>query len=202
MPYQLDESHLQALRWFEHNAGLEFAQRPFDVGLPIKVTSLQKGIWKPAHVPYAVSVVQTHKGIYDDQDPLFFDDATWKYFYHQQGKTAEDYRDPNRLYANTALFACMRDRVPVGVIIPAEDGRELHQLRVGQPGVLPVGEQRRLDDGGGLGHPLLDRPVDPVDLVALGGELDVQAALGVELQVQLEQPAVGVHLGADLLADL
>lgn len=123
MPYQLEASHQDALLWFERHAGFEFAQRPFDVGLPIKITSLQKGIWKPAGTPYAVSVVQTHKGIYDDQDPLYFDDATWKYFYHQQGKTAEDYRDPNRLYANTALFACMKDRVPVGVIIPAEDGQ-------------------------------------------------------------------------------
>lgn len=120
--YQLEARHLRALQWFEQNAGLEFNQRPFDVGLDIKVTSLQKGIWKPAGIPYAVSVVQTHKGIYDDQDPIFFEDDSWKYFYHQQGKSAADFVDPTHLYANAALFECMSDRVPVGVIIPAANG--------------------------------------------------------------------------------
>ncbi len=120
--YQLEARHLHVLQWFEENAGIEYSQRPFDVGLEIKVTSLQKGIWKPAGIPYAVSVVQTHKGIYDDQDPVFFEDDTWKYFYHQQGKSAEDFSDPKHLFANAALFECMADRVPVGVIIPAENG--------------------------------------------------------------------------------
>lgn len=121
--YQLEPWHLRALQWFEENAGREFAQRPFDVGLDIKVSSLYKGIWKPSEIPYAVSVVQTHKGVYDDQDPIFYSDDTWQYFYHQQGKTNDDFRDPGRLYANAALFRCKADRVPVGVIIPAADGR-------------------------------------------------------------------------------
>lgn len=114
--------HARALRWFELNAGKTFAQRPFDVGLGIKLTSLQKGIWKPAGTKYALSVVQTHRGIYDDQDPAYFPDDTWRYFYHQQGKEPEDLRDPRRHYANVGLFECMADGIPVGVVIPAEDG--------------------------------------------------------------------------------
>lgn len=121
--YQLEARHLRALQWFEQNAGREFEQRPFDVGLEMKVSSLQKGIWKPAGIPYAVSVVQTHKGVYDDLDPIRFDDGTWEYFYHQQGKTEDDLRDPQRLFANAALFRCVADRIPVGVIIPSESGR-------------------------------------------------------------------------------
>jgi len=121
--YNLPTWHIQALEWFEANAGGEFAQRPFDVGLPIKVTSLQRGIWKPSATPYAVSVVQTHKGVYEDQDPVYGDDATWRYFYHQEGKTAEDLANPELLYANAGLFKCMRDGIPVGVIIPATSGR-------------------------------------------------------------------------------
>jgi putative restriction endonuclease len=121
--YELPAWHVQALEWFEANAGREFAQRPFDVGLAIKVTSLQRGIWKPSATQYAVSVLQTHKGIYEDQDPVYYDDATWRYFYHQEGKAAEDLADPERLYANAGLFKCMRDGIPVGVIIPAESGR-------------------------------------------------------------------------------
>jgi len=126
--YQLEARHLQALRWFEEHAGQEFSHRPFDVGLAIKVSSLQKGIWKPAGIPYAVSVVQTHKGVYDDQDPIVFEDHSWKYFYHQQGKSAEDLSNPQGIFANAALFECMRDHVPVGVIIPAVDGRAYQVL--------------------------------------------------------------------------
>jgi len=122
--YGLPGWHLQALEWFEANAGRTFAKRPFDVGLSIKVTSLQKGIWKPSGTPYAVSVVQTHKGIYADFDPISnVSEGTWTYFYHQQGQDAEDLQDPRRLFANEALFQCMADGVPVGVVIPAADGR-------------------------------------------------------------------------------
>lgn len=121
--YTLPSWHREALDWFELNAGREFPGRPFDVGLSIKVTSLQKGIWKPRDTPYAVSVVQTHAGVYDDQDPDYTDDGTWTYFYHQQGKTTEDLRNPERHYANVALMRCAADGIPVGVIIPADSGR-------------------------------------------------------------------------------
>lgn len=120
--YVLPAWHRAALEWFELNAGRTFAKRPFDVGLPIKVTSLQKGIWKPAGTPHAVSVVQTPKGVYADQDPLFDSEGTWRYFYHQQGQTARDLDDPASIFANAALFKCQKDRIPVGVIIPAEGG--------------------------------------------------------------------------------
>lgn len=120
--YVLPSWQRSALEWFELNAGRTFAKRPFDVGLPIKVSSLQKGIWKPAGTPYAVSVVQTPKGVYADLDPIPTGDGTWTYFYHQQGQSAEDLRDPARIYANAALFKCKTDRVPVGVIIPARHG--------------------------------------------------------------------------------
>jgi putative restriction endonuclease len=121
--YDLPSWHVQALEWFEAHAGQTFASRPFDVGLPKKITSLQRGIWKPGATHYALSVVQTHKGVYDDQDPVYFDDATWRYFYHQEGKSLEDLRDPARLYSNAGMLDCKRDGVPVGVIIPAETGK-------------------------------------------------------------------------------
>lgn len=130
MPVQYDipSWHRSVLEWFEINAGRDFVSRPFDVGLAVKVTSLQKGIWKPAASPYAVSVVQTHKGVYDDQDPITNDEGTWTYFYHQQGQTEEDLRNPDRHYANVALLRCAEDGIPVGVIIPAAVGSGYHVL--------------------------------------------------------------------------
>jgi len=122
-PYVLPAWHQDTLGWFERNAGRTFAERPFDVGMPIKVTSRQKGIWKSALSPYAISVVQTAKGVYADQDPIFDSEGTWRYFYHQQGQTADDLAEPERIFANAALFKCQKDHVPVGVLIPAESGK-------------------------------------------------------------------------------
>jgi hypothetical protein len=120
---QLEDWHVEVLEWFERNAGRTLAARPFDVGLRIKVTSAQKGIWKPAGTPYAVSVVQTPKGVYADRDPIFRSEGSWEYFYHQEGNSAEDLADPYRLYSNAGLFRCWADGIPVGVVIPAESGR-------------------------------------------------------------------------------
>lgn len=120
--YEMPQWHRELLEWFEVHAGQEFPSRPFDVGLAVKATSQQKGIWKPADTPYAVSVVQTRAGVYDDVDPDYDPEGTWTYFYHQQGKTLEDLRNPGRHFANVALMKCASDGVPVGVVIPAKSG--------------------------------------------------------------------------------
>jgi putative restriction endonuclease len=121
--YVLPAWHREVLGWFEVNAGRTLTKRPFDVGLAVKVTSAQKGIWKSALSPYAISVVQTPKGVYADQDPVFYSDGTWSYFYHQEGKTEVALAEPERIFANAALFKCKADRVPVGVVLPAENGK-------------------------------------------------------------------------------
>ncbi len=118
----LPESFVDALAWFEANASRVFSKRPFDVGIGIKVSSLQKGIWKPAGVQYALSVVQIRGGAYPDEDPVFEAGGMWSYVYHQQGTSAEDLRDPSRQFANAALFRNQLDGVPVGVIVPDVQG--------------------------------------------------------------------------------
>ena len=122
VPTRFRRGNQDVLGWFERNAGRTFAKRPFDVGLAVKATSAQKGIWKSALSPYAISVVQTPKGVYADQDPIFHSDGTWRYFYHQQGQLAGDLAEPQRIFANAALLKCRKDGVPVGVVIPAENG--------------------------------------------------------------------------------
>ena len=124
--------HVEALEWFEANAGRTFARRPFDVGLSIKVTSAQKGIWKPAATPYALSVVQTSRGVYPDQEPEFYSDGSWIYSYHQQGSSPDDLREPNRHFANVALFVNQAAGVPVGVVIPAEANHGYKVLGLGR----------------------------------------------------------------------
>ncbi|MBE0418276.1 MAG: hypothetical protein IBX63_10970 [Coriobacteriia bacterium] len=55
---QLPEWHVEALEWFQANAGRVFPERPRDVGLQVPVTNPQAGIWKPSGTPYALSVLQ------------------------------------------------------------------------------------------------------------------------------------------------
>lgn len=186
--YSLPDWHVQALSWFEANAGKSFAQRPFDVGLPVKVTSLQRGIWKPAATPYAVSVIQTHKGIYDDLDPDRFDDGTWEYYYHQEGKSVEDLREPSRLYSNAGLLQCMHDGVPVGVIIPAESGRGYQVLGLATVMSHDAGYFRLIGPVSVEGHvqPMIAEPGPsiPVALVDLPtGEFDPNAPEDNRLKV-------------------
>lgn len=118
--YRLHDWHVSALEWFELNARRTFDKRPFNVGLPVKLTSSQMGIWKPKGTPYALSVVQTRKGVYADLDPLRANDGTWVYYYHQQGKTPDALRNPGQFWANAALFRCKADHVPIGVVIPSD----------------------------------------------------------------------------------
>lgn len=121
--YQLSQDHLEVLRWFEKNAGQVFRQCPSDVGLQLRVALPRRGIWKPSALPYAISVVQSPKGLYEDQDPIINDsEGTWEYYYHQEGHSEEEIRNPQAIYTNAALFRCWADGVPVGVIIPAPSG--------------------------------------------------------------------------------
>ncbi len=72
-----------------------------------------KGIHKPAGLEYALSVRQSLKGPYADVDPVVRPDGTWTYKYYQE---RADPAKRDSQFTNVALLACMRDRIPVGVI--------------------------------------------------------------------------------------
>lgn len=111
------------LRWFKDHAYAELAPCPSDVGLSLRVALPRRGIWKPSGLQYAVSVVKSPRGPHEDQDPIRdTNDGTWEYYYHQEGTSAADIHDPESLYTNRGLFRCLRDRVPVGVVIPSANG--------------------------------------------------------------------------------
>lgn len=114
----LPDWHLEALRWFENNAGRVFLSRPrYVTGISVAVTGTQTGIWKPHDTQYALSVIQTHSHPYPDLPPYYVD-GTWVYQYHQQGDPA---RGINSHYTNIALDKCRLAGIPVGVIVPTQD---------------------------------------------------------------------------------
>ncbi|MDI6712566.1 MAG: HNH endonuclease [Anaerosomatales bacterium] len=112
---EIERAHLDVLLWFEENEGRVFRQRPQDVGLAYRVSGPQFGIWKPSGLPYALSVMQSHRRVYEDLPPYEVD-GTWVYQYHQEGDGLEDRFGRAR---NRALDLCREEGVPVGVLMAA-----------------------------------------------------------------------------------
>ncbi len=108
----LKPSHQTALKWFVEHRGQEV---PWLAPLPdgTLLVNRPKGIHKPAGWEYALSVRQMMTGPYADGEPTVLPDGTWNYQYFQEG-TDPSLRDS--YYTNVALMACIRDRVPIGVL--------------------------------------------------------------------------------------
>src|SRR5262245_32768240 len=109
----LTERHHSSLSWFSDSEGrsVPWPSRS-DTGGEL-VFSSPKGIYKPAWSNYALRIRQTLNSPYADLAPSYFPDSSWLYLYHQEGWGEED----QALFTNRGLFACMEDRVPVGVAI-------------------------------------------------------------------------------------
>ena len=101
------------LEWFDRNRRLEIPwPEPLEPGQFLATHA--KGIFKPKGSDYALSVRQTLGGPYSDKEVIERDDGSWLYAYHQEGA---DPQDRDRLFTNAGLIRCMRDRVPVGVML-------------------------------------------------------------------------------------
>lgn len=112
---RLRPRHQAALTWFLDRAGTQQAwPPPIDTAEgPTLLATKAKGIYKPEWTPYALSVRQTLGGPYADQEPVLRDDGSWLYLYFQENEDP-DARDSE--FTNRGLLACMRDRIPVGVM--------------------------------------------------------------------------------------
>lgn len=112
---QLSVRHRAALQWFAEHAGqTEPWPKPVIVGgQETLLASKAKGIYKPEWSEYALSVRQSTRGPYPDQEPVPGPRGSWIYAYFQENKD-ESARDQE--YTNRGMVACWRDSVPVGVI--------------------------------------------------------------------------------------
>jgi hypothetical protein len=107
----IDETHRNKLRWFEQNSGREV---PYELLDQNRLVTKAKGIFKPKDTEYALSIRQVIGSRYNDGEVARFERGVWKLEYAQEGDTESDLQS---LYANRGLLACMRDSVPVGVLI-------------------------------------------------------------------------------------
>jgi putative restriction endonuclease len=110
---KLPPKHRSALEWFAKNAGT--VQRwPAPLPDGTLLATKAKGIYKPNWTDYALSVRQSLTGPYPDKPPTTRSDGTWSYEYFQENT---DPTEGNREFTNKALVACMKDEVPVGVML-------------------------------------------------------------------------------------
>ncbi|WP_139177138.1 HNH endonuclease [Geodermatophilus siccatus] len=110
---ELEAGHQRRLAWFAERAGqvTGFPGRMEDGAF---LVSTPKGIYKPRDLEYALSIKIKRDSPYLDGSVRNRADGSWFFAYHQEGP---DPQQRDRLFTNRGLMACIRDRVPVGVLI-------------------------------------------------------------------------------------
>lgn len=120
--------HGRALEWFVEHEGT-VGPRPWRVdgksvvpGVTMAMTA-ERGIHKPAGLDWALSIGATSGSLYLDGEPTPVDKYTWVLAYREhsgtQGRGLES-------RWNRALLRNLRDRIPVGVFVPADGGANLN----------------------------------------------------------------------------
>lgn len=109
-------THRVALHWFqEHQSEVvlwsviqEFSKTQS------RLANLAKGIYKPEYTDYALSVRVLQDGPYPDREVEYRPDGSWVLSYFQENP---DPRKRDTQATNRGLVKCMKDGVPVGVLI-------------------------------------------------------------------------------------
>lgn len=109
----LDPRHRRALEWFLDHEG-QLVPWPAPLGDGTLLATKAKGIYKPQWSRYALSVRQTLDGPYPDHAIEYLPDGSWLYKYYQEKLDVEE---GSSLFTNKGLRECLKDAVPVGVLI-------------------------------------------------------------------------------------
>lgn len=108
----LSPEHRNALEWFWDKQG-DLIPWP-DTLDGLFLVNRPKGIHRPRGWTYTLSVRQSLNSPYADQPPIGSIDGDWTYRYFQEGA---DPRDRDKHATNRGLMDCIRDDVPVAVLI-------------------------------------------------------------------------------------
>ena len=112
----LNLKHKLALEWFQKNKEKEFKGWVPNLNEDILLASKAKGIYKPRDIDFALSIRLSKNGPYDDQIQHKENGKTsLKYF--QENKNLKE-RDLE--YTNIGLKKCMKEAVPIGIIIQTD----------------------------------------------------------------------------------
>ncbi|MFA5947817.1 MAG: HNH endonuclease signature motif containing protein [Candidatus Gracilibacteria bacterium] len=119
-----------ALQWFLDNAGNVRSWRDIQLQADAgnRLATQAKGIYKPAYANYALSIRQTLESPYADKEIVSRPDGSWLYPYFQENA------DPNardQEATNRGLMNCLRDGVPIGVMIQTKPKPGVEYLVMG-----------------------------------------------------------------------
>lgn len=125
---KLGSDHARALEWFVDHEG-DVGPRPWRrdgqsvvPGVSMAMTA-ERGIHKPSQLPCALSIGATSSSLYLDGQQTPVGDGTWILPYRQHvGADGQGYESR----WNRALLKNVRDRIPVGVFVPAIGGANLN----------------------------------------------------------------------------
>ena len=110
---KLEPRHKRALNWFlDHEGQLVSWPEPLDDGTLLATRA--KGIYKPQWSVYALSIRQTLGGPYPDHEVEQLPDGSWQYKYYQE---ILDVDEGAKAFTNRGLAECLKDAIPVGVLI-------------------------------------------------------------------------------------
>lgn len=113
--------HRDALHWFSAHSGKEVSwPAPIDT---MYLMNRAKGIHKPRGSQYALSVRKSLGGPYIDEVERM-PNGSWQLNYAQEGN------DPS-YFTNAGLQACMRDGIPVGVVVQIKEKPKPQYLVLG-----------------------------------------------------------------------
>ena len=112
----LTPRHKMALEWFQKNKNKEYQKWLPKLGGDLLLATKAKGIYKPKELDFALSIRLSKKGPYNDQ-----------IHQHKNGKISLKYFQENKNlrerdleYTNIGLKECMRQTIPIGIIVQTD----------------------------------------------------------------------------------
>lgn len=109
---QISSVHRDRLQWFLDHEGQIVPYSVFGDYSDPWLTSQAKGIYKPKGWKYSLSIKETLNSPYGDVPIMTLANGDWVYRYHRE--------EGDNKFTNIGLQECMRDAIPVGVIIQVE----------------------------------------------------------------------------------
>lgn len=127
---------LWAYDWYMEHEGDTISHLPMGKyapsGAPLKLAS-EAGIHSPSYrrltfqqehtKKYALTIVSSNSGFYQDSEPVLLKDGTWLYEYCAHTRR---YGDKGTIDYNSYLMNCLTDGIPVGVLI--KSGRAQYKI--------------------------------------------------------------------------
>lgn len=154
---RISPAHQRRLAWFEGHQG-EASGFPEKMPDGLVLSGKAKGIYKPADLPYALSIRINLGSSYADGTPVPALGGGWRLSYHQEG---QDPASRDRRSGNRGLMQCIADQIPVGVLretAPANQRSQYDVLGL----AIPVG----WEDGYFIFESLNPRPLLEIDPVS------------------------------------